>query len=47
MDRISVMTNGEANPLFPGDAPHIRLTNRRVNITLSLKDNDTPAQEDL
>ena len=47
MDRISVMTSGEANPLFPGDAPHIRLTNRRVNITLSLKDNEIPAQEDL
>jgi outer membrane protein OmpA-like peptidoglycan-associated protein len=47
MDRISVMTSGEGNPLFPGDAPHIRLTNRRVNITISLKDNNTPEQEDL
>lgn len=36
MNRINVSTKGESSPLFPGNDPHIRLTNRRVNITISL-----------
>lgn len=47
IDRIDVSTHGEASPLFPGDAPHIRLTNRRVNITISMKPNEEVVSEDL